>query len=161
MPQVQMPIFPAGTTKITLELAFAKRAGQVVYFNGHLPVFTHAAEDLGAFRLYTSQLIVNGTARQRQIVEAFGVPLVTVKRCVKRLREKGTGAFFKAAERKPGSKLTPERLAQAQARLDQGWSVPAISQEIGVLKSTLHKAIDDGRLKQGIKKKRRVLAAAP
>jgi transposase len=161
MAQVQMPIFPAGTTKITAELAFEKRVGQVVYFNGHLPVFMHAEEDLGAFRLYTSQLIVNGTASQREIVAAFGVPLVTVKRCVKRLREKGAGAFFKAAERKRGSKLTPERLAQAQAGLNEGRSVPAISQEIGVLKSTLHKAIDDGRLEQRIKKKRSVLAGSP
>jgi len=161
MPQVQMPIFPEGTTHITAELAFQKRDGRVVYFNGHLPVFMHAAEDLGAFRLYTSQLIINGTASQRQIVEAFGVPLVTVKRCLKGLREKGAGAFFKAAQRKGGSKLTPERLAQAQGLLDQGQSVPAISQEIGVLKTTLHKAIDDGRLKQGIKKKSRVAAGQP
>jgi transposase-like protein len=73
---------------------------------------------------------------------------------VKRLRDKGAEAFFKAPERKAGSKLTPERLVQAQALLDQGRSVPAISREIGVLRSTLHKAIDDGRLKQGIKKKR-------
>jgi len=156
MPQVQLPIFPDGTTSITPELAFEKRDGRVVYFNGHLPVFLHAVEDLGAFRLFTSQLIVNGTASQRQIVEAFGVPLVTVKRCVKRLREQGTGAFFRPAQRKPGSKLTAERLAQAQSLLDLGRGVPAISQELGVLKSTLHKALDDGRLKPSIKKKKRV-----
>lgn len=153
MPQVQMPVFPAGVTHITPELAFEKRAGRVVYFNGHLPVYMHDAADLGAFRLYTSQLIVNGTATQKQIVEAFGVPLVTVKRCVKRLREQGAGAFFKLAPRREGSKLTSERLAQAQVLLDTGRSVPEISQEIGVLKSTLHKAIDDGRLKQRVKKK--------
>ena len=156
MPQIQMPVFPAGTTRITSELAFEKRDGKVVYFNGHLPVFMHTAEDLGAFRLYTSQLIVNGTASQRQIVAAFGVPLVTVKRCVKRLREQGAGAFFKDAKRRAGSKLTPERLVQAQGLLDQGRSVPVISQELGVLKSTLHKAIDDGRLQQNVKKKKRV-----
>ncbi len=154
MPQVQMPIFPAGVTHITPELAFESRDGRVVYFNGHLPVYMHEVEDLGAFRLYTSQLIVNGTATQKQIVEAFGVPLVTVKRCVKRLREEGPGAFFKPAQRREGSKLTPERLRQAQGLLDAGRSVPEISREIGVLKSTLHKAIDDGRLEQRVKKKR-------
>lgn len=158
MPQAQLPVFPDGTTSITPELAFEKREGRVVYFNGHLPVFLHAAEDLGAFRLFTSQLIVNGTASQRQIVEAFGVPLVTVKRCVKRLREQGPGAFFQPAPRKQGSKLTAERLGQAQSLLDLERSVSAISQELGVLKSTLHKAIDDGRLKQRIKKKRMVRA---
>lgn len=156
MPQVQMPMFPAGVTPITPELAFEKRDGRVVYFNGHLPVYLHDVEDLGAFRLYTSQLIINGTATQKQIVEAFGVPLVTVKRCVKRLREQGAGVFFKPAQRREGSKLTAERLAQAQGLLDAGRSVPEISQEIGVLKSTLHKAIDDGRLKQRVKKKRTV-----
>jgi len=156
MPQVQLPVFPAGATRITPELAFEKRDGRVVYFNGQLPVYMHPEEDLGAFRLYTSQLIVNGTASQRQIVEAFGVPLVTVKRCVKRLREQGAGAFFKPAVRRQGSKLTPEVLAQVQGLLDSGRSVPCISQELGVLKSTLHKAIDDGRLKQRVKKKRAV-----
>ena len=156
MPQVQMPIFSAGVTHITPELGFEKRDGRVVYFNGHLPVYMHDVADLGAFRLYTSQLIINGTATQRQIVEAFGVPLVTVKRCVKRLREEGAGAFFKPAQRREGSKLTPERLTQAQGLLDGGRSVPEISREMGVLKSTLHKAIDDGRLKQRVKKKRTV-----
>ena len=82
------------------------------------------------------------------------MPLVTVKRCVKRLREKGAATFFKPAKRKAGSKLTAELLTQAQSLLDQGRSVPQISQETGVLKSTLHKAIDDGRLKQELKKKR-------
>jgi transposase len=156
MPQVQLPIFTAGTTRITSELAFEKRDGRVVYFNGQLAVFMHAEEDLGAFRLYTSQLIVNGTASQGQIAEAFGVPLVTIKRCVKRLREQGAGAFFQAGKRRGGSKLTPERLALAQQLLDGGRSVPELSQQMGVLKTTLHKAIDDGRLKQRIKKKRTV-----
>jgi hypothetical protein len=35
--------------------------------------------------------------------------------------------------------------------LNQGMSVPAISQKVGVLPTTLHKAIDHGRLQ--IKKK--------
>jgi hypothetical protein len=34
---------------------------------GHLPVFQHAQEDLAAFRLFTSQLVVNGTVSQAEI----------------------------------------------------------------------------------------------
>jgi transposase len=153
MPQVQLPIFPAGTTHITPELAFERRGEQVVYFNGHLPVFTHETKDLASFRLFTTQLIVNGTASQGDIVKAFGVPITTVKRCCKRYRQRGAGAFFKPAERREGSKLDAQRLAQAQALLDEGASVPRISLQLDILPSTLHKAIDDGRLKQ-IKKKR-------
>lgn len=153
MPQVQLPLFPIGTTAITPELGFERRDDQVVYLNGHLPVFTHQTEDLASFRLFTTQLIVNGTATQGQIVKTFGVPLTTVKRCCRQYRERGASAFFKSPTRRQGHRLTPQRLGEAQALLDQGSSVPEISRHMDILASTLHKANDQGRLKQ-IKKKR-------
>ena len=152
MPQLQLPVFPVGTTAINAELAFERQADQVVYFNGHLPVFTHSAQDLASFRFFTTQLIVNGTASQGDIVKAFGVPLTTVKRCSRLYRERGARALFKPPARRQGHRLTPEKLAQAQALLDEGKTVPAISTQLGILASTLHKAIDDGRLKQFKKK---------
>ena len=36
MPQVQLPLFPAGTTHLNQDLAFECHDGQVTYFNGHL-----------------------------------------------------------------------------------------------------------------------------
>ena len=78
-------MFPAGTTLINSDLAFCRQDNQVVYVNGHLPVFTHGAEDLVAFRIFTTQLIVNGTASYGEIVRAFGVPMTTVKRYVKKI----------------------------------------------------------------------------
>src|SRR5208283_2868532 len=89
---------------------------------------------------------------QGQIVQAFGVPLTTVKRCCRQYRKGGASAFFKPAARRQGHRLTPERLAQAQALLDAGQSVPAISAQLNILASTLHKAIDHDRLKQFKKK---------
>ena len=82
MPQVQLPLFPVGTTQLNDSLAFECRDGQITYFNGHLPVFTHAQDDLAAFRLFTSQLVVNGSASQGDIRRAFGVPQVAVQRAV-------------------------------------------------------------------------------
>lgn len=152
MPQLQLPIFPAGTTDLTPELAIERRDKQVVYYNGHLPVFTHTTEDVASFRFFTTQLIVNGTATQGQIVNAFGVPLTTVKRCCRQYREHGAAVFFKPPARRQGHRLTPERLLAAQRLLDEGQRVPAISAQLGILASTLHKAIDDGRLKQFKKK---------
>lgn len=153
MPQVQLPLFPSGTTTINEVLAYERREDQVVYFNGHLPVFTHQTGDLASFRFFTTQLIVNGTATQEQIVRAFGVPLTTVKRGCRAYRERGAAAFFQAPARRQGSRLTPERLVEAQRLLDQGQPVPAISAALGVLPTTLHKALGDGRLR-GVKKKR-------
>jgi len=94
MPQVQLPIFPPGVTPITSEIAFQCEEGKVCYFNGHLPVFIHDKKELATFRLFTSQLVINGNATQAQIARAFGVPLVTVKRYVKLYREGGTAAFL-------------------------------------------------------------------
>ena len=49
--------------------------------------------------------------------------------------------------------MTPERLVEVQGLLAQGQTVPQISRALNILPSTLHKALDQGRL-AGIKKKR-------
>lgn len=159
MPQVQLPLFPAGTAQLNDHLAFACHDGQVTYFNGHLPVFTHAQDDLAAFRLFSSQLVVNGSASQGDIRRAFGVPKVAVQRAVDKYRAGGAAAFFVPSPPRPGRKLTPAVLPQVQARLDQGESVPEISRQTGVLANTIHKAIRAGRLRGGAKKK--TLGSAP
>ena len=146
MPQVQLPVFPAGCQQINANLAFERRSEQITYFNGHLPVFTHEAADLQSFRLFTTQLIINCSATQSEILAAFGVSLTTVKRCVKRYRQGGSKAMFAPPQRRQGTKLNGQRLAQAQQLLDEGMAVPALSKQLGVLPSTLHKAIDHGRL---------------
>jgi transposase-like protein len=153
MPQVQLPLFPAGTTHLNDHLAFECHDGQVTYFNGHLPVFTHAQDDLAAFRLFTSQLVVNGSASQGDIRRAFGVPKVAVQRAVDKYRAGGTAAFFVPPKPRSGRKLTPEVLPQVQARLDRGESVPEISRQTGVLANTIHKAMRGGRLRGLAKKK--------
>jgi transposase-like protein len=152
MPQVQLPIFPQGVTHISPEVAFQCQEGKVCYFNGHLPVFIHDKEDLATFRMFSSQLVINGNATQAQIARAFGVPLVTVKRYVKLYREGGTAAFFVAPKKRSASKLSPEVCQEVQALLDQGLEVPEVGRRVGILANTLHKAIRAGRLR-GAKKK--------
>ena len=153
MPQLQLPTFPAGATEITPALAVQKQAGTVFYLYGHLPVFQHDEKDLRSFRMFTSQLIVNGTAKQNDIVRAFGVPLITVKRAVKLYRERGAEGFFQAKPRKvSGRVLKDEVLKKAQSLLEAGRSVPEVAAELGVLANTLHKAIRAKRLPAAQKK---------
>jgi transposase-like protein len=148
MPQTQLPIFPASSCAITPELAFEARAGQVVYFNGHLPVFAHPTADLASFRFFSSQLIATGVASQVQIARAFGVPLVTVKRACKKLREEGAAGFFRPPVPRQGHRLTAVVLAAAQALLDAGIAPAVVAARLGVLPNTLNKAIHAGRLKK-------------
>lgn len=149
MPQLQLPIFPAGVTEINSQIAVEKRADTVYYIYGHLPVFHHAAKDVHGFRMFTSQMIVSGTVKPREIVAAFGVPMVTVKRYVKVFRERGAGGFYGAKPRhSSASVLQGEALEQARQLLEQGGSVPEVARELKILANTLHKAIRAGRLPQ-------------
>jgi hypothetical protein len=146
MPQVQLPIYPAGSVEINRDLACRTEGERVIYYNGHLPVFTHAQNDLASFRLFTSQLIVQGSATQGQVAKAFGVPLVAIKRATKVYRQRGPAGFFVPKARREGSKLTTEKLEEARALLLQGYSLVVVSRQTGVLTDTLRKAIAAGRL---------------
>jgi len=148
MPQIQLPIFPAQSTAITNELVFQQRDGMVWYFNGYLPVFSHPVDDVASFRFFTTQLIANGTASQVQISKAFGVPLVSVKRACKKLREQGASGFFRPTKPRHGHRLTAQRLEEVQGLLNAGMDVPAIGTQLGILPNTIHKAIRAGRLKK-------------
>src|SRR5438094_10391317 len=118
MPQRQLPIFPAGVTEINNSIAVQKEAGQVVYIHGHLPVFHHDEEDVGSFRMFTSQMIVNGTVKPKEIVKAFGVPSITVKGYVKVFREQGVKGFYETKScESSAAVLKGEVLERARALL--------------------------------------------
>ena len=119
----------------------------------------HGSKDLATFRMFSSQLVVNGSSTQAEIARAFGVPLVTVERYCKLYRERGAAGFFVPAKKRNGSKLTPLMLEKAQSLLDEGMPVPEVGRQLGVLSNTLRKAIRAGRLGVRIKKKGRRAAA--
>lgn len=148
MPQLQLPIFPAGVTEVNSRIPVQKEAGTVCYIHGHLPVFQHGEQAVHSFRMITSQMIVSGTAKTQEIVKTFGVPMVRVKRYVKLYRECGAKRLHESKPRhSSASVLNGEVLEQAQRMLDEGWGVPEVAGELGVLRNTLIKAIRAGRLR--------------
>ena len=94
MPQAKLPFYPEDITLINSNVGFLKQQGIVYYYNGSMPIFQHPEDDIRSFRLFTSQLVVNGNAKQVEIVNAFGVSEISVKRWVKRYREEGSQGFF-------------------------------------------------------------------
>ena len=148
MPQLQLPIFPAGVTEINRQIAVQKEAGRVCYIHGHMPVFQHEEQDVRSFRMFTSQMIVSGTVKPKEIVKTFGVPMITVKRYVKLYRNHGCKGFYDSKPRhSSASVLKGPVLEQAQRLLDEGQSVPEVAEALQVLANTLHKAIRAGRLR--------------
>jgi hypothetical protein len=146
MPQAQFPFFPAGVTHITPHLAFVREQGQVTYFTADLPVFSHDETDHASFLMINAQFHVNGHAKQSDIVSAFGLAPITLKRAVKRLREQGAAGFYATPRRRGPAVLTPPVLAQARTLLDEGLEPVAVARRLGVKPDTLSKAIRAGRL---------------
>lgn len=152
MPQLQLPIFPKGSKSIAKGIAVECRDKEVVYFCGLFPVFRHPESDLQSFRMFTSLLIEMDAVRQVDIVNAFGVPLPTVKRYLKLLRDYDQKAFFVEPKRRSAAVLKGDVLKAAKALIEEGSSVPEVANASGVKANTLHKAIRAGRLPR-VKKK--------
>lgn len=152
MPQVQFPFFPAGVTHITALSAFSQRDGQVTYFNGSMPVFVHEAADVASFRMITAPFCVNGHARQAEMVRAFGVTKISLKRAVKRYREEGPKGFYRPRGHRGPAVLTPEVLIEAQRLLDDGLETAEVADRLDIKRDTLSKAVRAGRLHKPVKK---------
>ena len=153
MAQLQLPIFPEGSTSINQNIAFVKQDNTITYIYGSLPVFSHDVDDMKTFRMFTSQLYVNGSASQAEICRAFGVSKISVKRSVKLYREKGMAGFFEKPNRRGPAVLTPEVLTTVQEMLDDECNIPDISRELDLKADTLRKAVKAGKLHQPQKKR--------
>src|SRR5258708_11936887 len=80
MPQLQLPIFPAGSKNLTNEIAVECEGKRVGYTHGSMPMFQHEKGDIRTSRMFTSHLINIGSARPGDIVRTVGVPLPTARR---------------------------------------------------------------------------------
>ncbi len=148
MPQIQLPIFPSGSTNITNELAFMYRDGKVTYFAGLLPVYCHEADDLPTFRMITSQFVATGAARQCEIARAFGIPTVSVKRAVRLYREKGPSGFYAPRRGRGAAVLTEDVVEKLEDLLDAGVPRAEAARQLGLLPNTVAKAIRAGRVRE-------------
>lgn len=146
MPQLILPLFPEGSTHITPELVVTVENGQVTYFHGCLPVFTHDQKDTRTFFMINSQFCCNGVAKQSDIVRIFGVTARVIKRGVKRYRELGPAGFYAQRKSRGPAVLTASVLEEAQSLLDGGSGVPEVAEALRIKRNTLAKAVRAGRL---------------
>jgi len=153
MPQTAFPFFPTGVTHITPLLAFRKQDGHITYFNGDMPVFVHEEADLDSFRMITAQFCLNGNARQADIVRAFGVTKISLKRAVKRYREGGPRAFYLPRPGRGPAVLTAPVVAEAQRLFDAGRETAEVAEQLGLKSDTLSKAVRAGRVHKPEKKR--------
>jgi len=137
---------------LSSDLGVSCRDGRVSYFYGTLPVFTHDEKDVKSFRLFTSQLYLEGKVKQADLVKVFGVSAISVKRAVKLYETAGPGGFWRPRPTRGPSVLRAEVLKQAQAQLDQGRTLPEVAAQLEVKYDTMRKAVRAGRLHEAVKK---------
>jgi len=106
MPQLQLPIFCQGVHFITANLGYQREGDEIVYLHGMMPVFLHRCDDLASFKMIVSQFYINGNARQSELVRAFGIQPLALKRWVKKYREGGPKAFFESRRKR---RATPKK----------------------------------------------------
>lgn len=146
MPQMMLPIFPAGVTEINDKLAFKTEDGVVTYFSATMPVFQHSETDIASFKMIVSQFYVLGMAKQSEIVSAFGLNAQLLKRAVKLFKAKGSPGFFEPKKNRGPAVLTETVIKDVQGMLDQGMTPGSIAQQLGQKADTIRKAILSGRL---------------
>jgi hypothetical protein len=160
MAQLQLPVFPQGVTQLSADLGVSCRDKRVSYFYGTLPVFTHDEKDVKSFRMFTSQLYLDGKVKQADLVRVFGVSAISVKRAVKLYERAGPGGFWRTRPTRGPSVLTPEVLKQAQEQLDQGRTLKEVAAQFQIKYDTLQKAARAGRLREALKKRRLMVEAS-
>lgn len=145
--QKLLPLFSKDVTLINNLVGFAKRDNTVYYFCGQMPVFQHVESDLSSFKMFMSQLYIQGTATQSEINRTFGLNPINMKRWVKRYQEGGCGAFYNKKPRARNPRiLRPEVLRDIQSILNEGGTPSEAARKLGIKPNTLQKAIRNGRL---------------
>lgn len=150
MPQMVLPIFPKDITYINHSLAFCRKDGEIWYFyEGPNPIFTHNETDMQTFRMIVSQFYITGKASQSEIIKAFAIPPVTLKRSVKLYREEGPAGFYKPVVRIRGAAiLTTDVIGKVEALLANGEKLKKIAEKLDIKYDTLYRAVKTGKIKK-------------
>ena len=85
MGQQILPLFIEGENRINekIHYEYNKETSTIYYYLFCHPLYSHLVNDNQSFQLVIAQLIFHGHCRNFEIVNAFGVTSISVKRMVK------------------------------------------------------------------------------
>ena len=149
--QLLLPIFPPDAKMINDVIGVQERDGIVQYLISGMPMYSHASEDLRAFRFITSNFIHEGLCKNVDIERAFGVSEDSVRRALHKLETQGEAGFFGPEARHGNAhKIIGTKRERIQAKLDKGQKGYSIAKEEGVSESSIRYAIKQGYLKKRV-----------
>jgi hypothetical protein len=96
---MSLPLFTSEVTLINSNVGFQDIDGIVYYYLNGLPIYSHLAGDLQAFRFFISNLIARGLCKKAHIRSAFHLSIDFVNRSCKTYEREGEAGFFKPENR--------------------------------------------------------------
>ena len=147
--QHRIPLLPNDTNFVSEHLAFARRDGQITFFNASGPIFTCREDAEGSLR-FAAVVLTEPSLRLAtpiQLARVLGRHRSRVHEYRKQYREGGTEALeVKRRGPRGPSKLKGIRLARAQKFLNEGKSNCKVAELVGVSEQTIRKALKEHRL---------------
>jgi hypothetical protein len=150
--QMRLPLFTSDTTLINGNLGFYKSEGIVYYLLNGLPIYSHLANDIQAFRFFISNLIARGLCKKSEIRNAFHLSIDFVNRSCLTYANEGESGFFKAEKRHGYCyKLVGDNLLLAQKLLDEQKNNCEVARQCNVKEASIRYAIKVGNLKKTLR----------
>lgn len=143
----RLPLLPAGAITVSDSLAIHIDDGRVVFFNGAGPIFTCDAKDRVGVRLGAVSAVREGLAGVGEVAAALGLHRTTLFRDRQRFEAEGVkGLLPRPRGPRVPHKLTPALARKAQRALDEGTSITATAEGVGLSYSCIQGALARGQL---------------
>jgi hypothetical protein len=146
MPQLLLPGFPNGASKIGPVVSILKKDGRITYFVGSDNYFSHAEGDRRGFRFALATLIANDHVKASEVEKCLGIAHRTLMHWNRQLAEQCPDSFYKRRGRRKGLVITAEKAAECGRLLEEGLPLAEVARQAGVGESVLRKALRRGRI---------------
>src|SRR3990167_5319366 len=147
MPQLLLPGFPGGASRIGASVSVLKKEERVTYFVGGDNYFSHKVDDKAGLQLAITTLIANRHIRASEVEKScFGIPHRTLMRWMRQCDELGPGSFYTPHAVRGGTVITSEKAIECGRLLDDGQRLADVARYAGINESALRKAAKSKRI---------------
>lgn len=147
MPQLLLPGFPDGASRIGASVSVLKKEERVTYFVGGDNYLSHTVGDKAGLQLAITTLIANGHVRSGEVEKScLGIPHRTLMHWLRQYEEGGPGIFYTPRAVRGGTVITPEKALECGRLLDVGHRLAEVARLAGINESALRKAAKSKRI---------------
>ena len=153
MLQYVIPHVPKTAVPINEKLAMDKENGKICFCSSIGPVYSCEADDKPALRLAQGMLISLNLATAIELSKALGVNRSTVTRNFNIYESRGMAGFINNYTSHGPLKLTRSKQLTVKRLLDEGSTIVAAAQKVGVTEGCIRAALKRGQIERPVNPK--------